>query len=232
MKKGSFKDCVDGLSSVILHDVPEASICLVTGAPGTLKTSFVYTLMANYLKKTKETGLYLSLEQSAEQIVKNMENMGVKKPETLEIMDFASIRKKYRGLEEKINVVSVIEESIDFIKNKNEDFTVFALDSLNALNAFSVEEGRRAMYHFFNGLRERGLTSFIVYEVSSVLSAPEYSSEYFLADAIFELGILEKREDVARYIQVRKLRGSAHSMKKHRIVVDKGTIQIMGPVYV
>ncbi len=231
MKRG-LKDCVRGLGELVQRDIPRKSICLVTGTPGSLKTSFVYTLMANYLRDSDdELGLYLSLEQEAEQIVKGMENLGVEKPENMEVVDLRLVRERYREIEERVEILPIIQEILESFGERGK-LSLFSLDSWNAASAFAAEGVRRASYHFFNALREMGLTSFIVLEIPSMTSVQEYTPEYFLADCIFELGVLEKKEDVVRYFQIRKLRGSGHSMKKHRISVERGGLAILGPVYI
>ena len=80
-------------------------------------------------------------------------------------------------------------------------------------------------------LRESTLTSLIIMETPTLNSLTEYTPEYFLADSIFELGTLEKPDGVTRYLQIKKIRETAHSMRKHRVAMDKGTISILGAVY-
>lgn len=231
-KKIALKSCINGLNKLIEGDIPRNSINLVTGIPGTLKSSFTLCLMGNYLRKCREFGLYLTLEQSAESCVRNMESLGIKKPENLEITDFSSIRKKYREIEKRLDIVKVTEEIIRFYKKREGDgFSLFVLDSLNAFCAFALEPARREFYHFFNMLKESKLTSFIIVETSTMDSLTEYTPEYFLADSILELGALEKPDGVTRYLQIKKIRETAHSMKKHRISVGKGAITVLGPVY-
>lgn len=231
-KKTALKSCLGGLNKLIEQDIPEDSINLITGIPGTLKSSFTLSLMSNYLRKCREFGLYLTLEQSAESCVKNMESMGIKKPENLEITDFSSIRKKYREVEEKLDIVKVAEEIIRFYRKREGDaFTLFALDSLNAFASFALAPARRGFYHFFNVLKDSKLISFVVMETPSMNSLAEYTAEYFLADSIFELGVLEKPDGITRYLQIKKIRETAHSMKKHRISVERGAINVLGPVY-
>ena len=55
---------IDGLEKVLRSEVVPPKIILVTGPPGSLKTSFCYALMSRYLKKTGEFGLYTTLEET------------------------------------------------------------------------------------------------------------------------------------------------------------------------
>src|SRR5207237_688219 len=54
----AFRDAIDGLEKVIRTDITPPKVILVTGPPGSMKTSFCYTLMSRYLKDTGEFGLY------------------------------------------------------------------------------------------------------------------------------------------------------------------------------
>ncbi len=231
-RKISLKTSVRGLDKLIEDDIPKNSINLVTGVPGTLKSTFAISLMCGYLKKRKEFGLYLSLEQSSESCIRNLESIGISKPENLEATDFGSLRRKYRETERKLDVVKVTEEIIRFYKTREGDrFSLFALDSLNAFCSFAIEPARGRLYHFFNTLRESGLTSFVILETPSMNMLTEYTPEYFLADSIFELGVIEKADSITRYLQIKKMRGTAHSMKKHRVSVEQRGISVLGAVY-
>ena len=54
-----FKNSIPGLDKIFRTDVEAPKVVLITGPPGSMKTSFVYTLMSTYLEKTKEFGLYV-----------------------------------------------------------------------------------------------------------------------------------------------------------------------------
>jgi len=128
---------------------------------------------------------------------------------------------------------------INFYKNKYPDLSVFAFDSLNALySVLPPENLRKIMYHFFSMLRDKGLTAFLILETrsrekhSSIWdSDPRETPEFFLADGVIELGMIETMENVKRYIQIRKMRAANHSMKKYQLVVEKDGIHVFGYVY-
>src|SRR5438046_686452 len=67
----AFRDAIDGLEKVIRTDITPPKVILVTGPPGSMKTSFCYTLMSRYLKDTGEFGLYTTLEGSYRQLAGN-----------------------------------------------------------------------------------------------------------------------------------------------------------------
>jgi len=207
-------------------DIKKGSIILVQGAPGTLKSGFVHNILSNYISKHKDYGLYVTLEESEESHIRNMESLGIYKPDKLEIFDYKDIRKEW-GVEE-LDMVKIIKNIIDFYKKKEKNFTFFALDSLNALYSLVNSENlRNESYNLFAMLKESGLTSFIILEKENQSTHPES----YLVDGEIELGILETKNYVKRYIQVKKMRATKHSLKKHQFTVDKDGIWILGPFY-
>jgi KaiC/GvpD/RAD55 family RecA-like ATPase len=130
-------------------------------------------------------------------------------------------------------MVRITEDTIKYYKDElGEKFTVFALDSLNALEAFAVGETRRRSYHFFTMLRDSGLTSFIIQEIPpATVQWRTPTPESFMADGLIELGVVELPGEVIRYLRVKKMRAVEHSMRKHQLVVTKGGLEVLGPIY-
>ena len=87
-----FKDSIPGLDKVFRTDIEAPKVVLVTGPPGSMKTSFCYSLMSTYLEKSKEFGLYVTLEESGESHLRNMGSLGLKVTPNLEISDVTDLR--------------------------------------------------------------------------------------------------------------------------------------------
>ena len=228
------RDTVKGLSEVFRSDIPRGFVILVTGGVGTLKSGFVHDVLSNYLiERENEFGVYATLEETKESHLRNMGSLGIKKPDRLQIFDYQDIRKEWREEEPELDMVRITEDIIKFYKEEQgEKFTVFALDSLNALQALAkVENLRRESYHFFSLLRDSGLTSFIIQETPTFNEGRGSIPESYMADGVIEVGALETPEAVTRYIQVRKMRAVEHSMRKHQLVVTRDGLEVLGPVY-
>jgi KaiC/GvpD/RAD55 family RecA-like ATPase len=162
-----------------------------------------------------------------------MKSLGIKVPERLQIFDYQDMRKEWKKEEPELDMVQIIGDTIKYYKEELGDkFTVFALDSLNALEAFAKGDGRRRSYHFFTMLRESGLTSFIIQEILSVTVQGRMTSpESFMVDGLIELGTVELPGEVIRYLRVKKMRAVEHSMRKHQLVVTKNGLEVLGPIY-
>jgi len=229
------RDTVKGLGEVLKTDISRGHIVLVTGTVGTLKSGFVHQVLSNYLiENESEFGVYATLEEPKESHLRNMNSLGIRKPERLQIFDYQDIRKEWRKEEPELNMVQITDDIIKFYKEEQgEKFTVFALDSLNALQSLAkVENLRRESYHFFAMLRDSGLTSLIIQETPAFLGERrEHVPESFLADGVIDLGTLETPEAVTRYLQIRKMRAAQHSMRKHQLMVTEDGLEVLGPVY-
>ncbi len=230
-----FKNSITGLDKLFNNedDIPGGSVILVSGREGALKSGFVFNIVSNYLAGSNEHGLYATLEETEESLLRNMRSLGIKKLDELHVFDYRDVRLEWE--KEELDMIKVTEGLVDYYKEKYESFTVFALDSLNALYSVSSQINlRKKMYHFFTMLRDKNLTSFLILEKCSFdshyIDCTE-RPEYFLADGIIELGMVEDKENVKRYIQIRKMRGTHHSMEKHQIIVGKEGLSILGSVY-
>jgi KaiC/GvpD/RAD55 family RecA-like ATPase len=231
-----FRDTIDGLNNVFETDIYRGSVILVTGPPGSLKSGFSYNILSKYLENRDEFGMYMTLEETTESHLRNMQSLGITIPDNLLISDYSDIRKRFEGAKvEHPDFLQMIEGVIKFFKNKEGDnFSCFALDSLGALYSLTdTRVGLRAkMYHFFKMLRSYNLISFIVMETPRFSNVPQGTgAEGFLADGIIEMGMIETQHDIMLYMQVQKMRATAHSRKKHLIEITPDGLVILGPVF-
>jgi KaiC/GvpD/RAD55 family RecA-like ATPase len=85
---------VEGFDQYLQPGIPSGSVCLVSGGPGSLKTTFTFTLLYNNMKINKMKGLYISLEQSKESLITNMKKLGMTDidNDALEVADYGTLR--------------------------------------------------------------------------------------------------------------------------------------------
>jgi KaiC/GvpD/RAD55 family RecA-like ATPase len=62
--KTTLRDSIPGLDRIFRSDIEAPKIILVTGPPGSMKTSFCYSVMSNYLQQSDDVGLYVTLEET------------------------------------------------------------------------------------------------------------------------------------------------------------------------
>lgn len=225
-----------GLEKVFKTDITPPAVVLITGPPGSMKTSFCYTIMSRYLEKTNEFGLYTTLEETVQSHVKNMESLGVKLSPNMQISDFTDLREIDRVVDdvEGTDYLKFLEKMILHFKGKYGDkFTILTLDSLGALYSLmeDVTQMRKKMFYFFKMLRDNNLICFMVMERSIGGESQLLGNEGFLVDGIIMLGLDRSRGKLVRYLQVEKMRSCQHSMEKHAIEVSKGGIVVLGPIF-
>jgi KaiC/GvpD/RAD55 family RecA-like ATPase len=230
------EDAIPGLDNIIQSEIFQGSQILVTGGMGTLKSSFVFNALSNYLSRTNEYGIYMTFEEDRASLLRSAKSLGITTTENLFISDYSTLR------EQLISEDSLAEVNIDTIEtiktvlkthldDKGDKLTCFALDSLNALYTFTdTVDIKRKLYHFFSYLRKLGVTSLVVMEETS----PEerlYARESYLVDGVIHLGTFETQGKVARYIEIIKMRAVKHGLEKYQIDVSGEGLKILGTIY-
>ena len=230
-----YRDAIEGLENVFETEIPRKSIILVTGTPGSLKSGFTYNFFSHYLKDSDECGIYVTLEESTESHLRNMESLGIHIPDNLFISDHTDIRKRFEDDRKmKPDLLKLIEGVVNFyVSEKKQKLTCFALDSLNALySMIDTSDLRIKMYHFFQFLRNHNLTSIMISEIPEYGPNLQYhASEGFLVDGLIRMGEVETQQDIMLYLQVKKMRAAVHSRKKHLIEVGRNGLMILGPIF-
>lgn len=230
------RDTIDGLERIFKTDIDRPKVILITGPPGSMKTSFIYALISKYVKKSGEFALYNTLEESVSSHLKNMESLGVELSLNMQVSDFTDLREVDMavGEEGETNYVEFVERMVThFKKTRGDKFTVFALDSLGALYSLmpNKEDMRSKMFYFFKMLRDNALYSFIIMEREPGMDTNLLGNEGFLADGIIHLGLDRSRGKLTRFLQVEKMRACQHSMEKHAIEIGKSGFMVLGPIF-
>ena len=226
-----FIDSIDGLDQVFDSDIPKKSVVIITGGGGTVKSGFTYSLMSNYLEQSGEFGLYIILEQNKQSHLENMGSMGIVSSKNLMISDIGDYRMNYG--DEKIDVIDFIANTVGMYKKRyGEKFSTIALDSLGAMYSLMLTEPhelRRKIYQLFEYLRREGITSFIILENQDHMGGNIRTTgmEEYIADGLIELGMKLNQNDALRYLRVRKMRATKHSMRPHIFKIGDHGIEII-----
>lgn len=228
------RDTVSGLERVLRTDIDVPKVVLVIGPPGSMKTSFCFSVMSKHMASTDQLGVYLTLEETAESHLKNMKSIGIPYAENVVIADFTDIRElEDIGDEDAPDYIALIEKMVKSYKQKHgKSFTMLAIDSLGALYSLMEDDAsvRKSMYHFFKSMRDLGLFTMLIME-GSVMEGRFYSgSEAFLSDGVVYLGMDSTKGKITRFVQVEKMRACEHSMERHAVEVNKGGLQVLGPL--
>jgi len=202
---------IKGFDEELGGGIPEYHIILVSGTPGTMKSSVAYNILYNNIKHEKSVGVYVSLEQSRENLLFQLESLGQHDIDDLNrtSLDMSKIRKEVSMTHDK-PWLDVLKKHLDYLK-ETLNFDLLVIDSLPVLEMISnVEDERAYLFYFFEWLRDLKVTSFIISEISTDPST--VYPEEFLADGIILLTMERVNEvDVHRRIRCVKMRGINHN---------------------
>ena len=221
---------MQGMERVLQSDVRAPYVTMVTGPPGSMKSSFCMTLLSNHLTRTGEFGLYCTVEESVDSLLRGTTSMGLNVPNNLQLTDFTELRRE----NENMDYLKFTRRMIEHFKQQHGDrFTTFVLDSLGAIYSLtSVDEVmRKKMFGFFDFLRSMNLNVFIITERNVGTNAELQGNEGFLADAVINLGMDQRNGKLIRTLQIEKMRHCRHAMEKMAIDVGTNGMVILGPLF-
>jgi KaiC/GvpD/RAD55 family RecA-like ATPase len=229
------KTGVPGFDELIDKGIPRACNILVSGGPGTGKTTFCLQILA-FAASKGERCLYLSFEENKERLMQHMRDYGWN-PDELEskgllmikCLDPFQISRSVEALLASARGELLIDINevapllpVDF----KPDRIVF--DSLSAVAAAFAEkeEGFRVyIEQLFRELGRVGATSFLISEVEQGLTRYSKSGvEEFLADAVVAFYNLRRNNLRINALEIIKIRGAAHQKKvvPFNIISGKG----------
>ncbi len=220
-----YKSYIKGFDEELNGGIPEGHIILVSGTPGTMKSSVAYNILYNNIKFEDSTGVYVSLEQSRENLLFQLKSLGLHDIDDLNltILDMAKIRKEVDMTKEK-PWLDVLKKHLDYLK-ETLNLDLLVIDSLPVVEMISKVENERAyLFYFFEWLRDLNVTTFIISEIST--DPQKVYPEEFLADGIILLTMERVNEvDVHRRIRCVKMRGVNHNTGYFTLEFKEGAFQ-------
>jgi len=202
------KTGIAGLDELLKGGIPSQKHVALYGGPGTGKTSlgfeFIYRGAQN-----GENGIYVTFEESPEDIVGNMKSTFPKMSGVDELVKAGKMEiVKPPKLE--------LEDMVDLLKRKVKTNKVkrLAIDSATMLEmSFKSElEYRRSLFDFLTFLRKLDVTSMMIVESSTPKKEQmRYTLEHFIMDGIINLYAVSRDEKTVRSLEVFKMRGTDHS---------------------
>ena len=216
-----------GLDDLLGGGFPKGKCILVVGSPGAGKT----ILLTQFLKSgalADERGLYVTMDETPEQIKNNLSSFGwnidkLEEDGKLLFLDATMMRqsglRRQSGLllgheeitsEPRMTVRFLVETLSRIIKE--EDIQRIAIDPITSimLRYDQPSRRRRAMLMFFESLTESGCTSLVSTELRTSMLRRAFQLEEFLSQGVVLMHMFVHSGNVIRAIQVEKMRGTAH----------------------
>lgn len=223
------KTYIERFDEQIEGGIPKGSVSLVCGTPGSMKSSFLYSLLYKNALANGLKGLYITLEQDIKSFKQQMNKLGMtEESENLTVVDHMRIDKELGvDMRFEFNSIRKIKCYLDELV-KQREFDLIALDPLNALYSLTtIKNPRREIYHFFAELREIGATSFLISEIHQGDNKySKYGVEDFLADAIIHLDCRREKDMLERYIGVLKMRSTNQNLQYFPLFYNKNGFTI------
>ncbi len=219
--KPRIKTYIQGLDEQLNGGVPVGHVCLVSGMPGTMKSSVTYSILHNNAKHGGKKGLYISLEQGRDSLIEHMDGLGMPNEEVdglVNIVDIGYLRLNMDTSSEQQSWMRIFKMYAENLHVSNE-YEILICDSLPVLELLADVDNRRAeLFHFFGWLRELGVTTFLIAEASD--QANVVHDEDFLADGIIRLRKEQMGYDVSRQIVIDKMRTTKHNTGYFSLMLD------------
>ena len=226
---------VEGLDEVLGGGLPTGHVILVSGLPGTMKSSLSYAILHGNARERSANGLYVSLEQTRKSLEAQMAAMGFDLEAIrgdVHILDVGTIQKEV-GKSATKPWMEFLHRTLQ-TKKDIDGIGLVVIDSLEALEVLARFQDLRAdLFQFFEWLRDLGGTTLILAEAApeapwlGMEPNPSRRDEAFLADGIIELKMHQISDvDVQRRLRVVKMRGSNHKTGFHALVFEDGRFQV------
>lgn len=220
---------IEGFDEMLGGGIPRGSVVLVCGTPGTMKTSLAFHMMYSNVKANGSKGLYISLEESHEDLKAAMQDLGMSGIDDMElyILDVSKIRLEHKEEETSKNWLDILTTYIDQRVKVNK-FDLVVIDSMAALYSLShMDNPRRELFHFFGFLKTLSATTFLVSEMSHGSDRYGTYDEDFLCDGILFLKLFEAGiSDVQLRVRCVKMRRTKHEKGYYRLLLSEKGFQI------
>ena len=226
---GRVKTYIQGFDDKLSGGIPEGSVVLVAGEPGTLKSTAVYYIMYNNAMKENRPGVFISLEQGRDSFVRHLRGMGID-PKDVEdkvsIVDLGVIRKNLEGMANR-TWLDIFKMYAQNMKNAT-DCGILAIDSLPVLEVMArFQSPREDIFQLFEWLKGLKSTTFIISEMTAGELCYGKHGEEFIADGIIHVK-MECVDDanIQRRIRCVKMRSAAHSPNYYLLMFQNGAFQV------
>ncbi len=227
---------IPGLDDLIEGGFPANTVNLVAGPSGSAKSLFGMQFIHSGAKDNNEVGIYLTLEESKENIERAMRCFSIdvdkyEKNGSMILVDVGKIRRKLRKEDDIKKGIVGFAKLQNFLENflKSTQAKRLVLDSITAAGLFYKENEilRQELFAFTSFLQNMEITSLLVTEsMNESGDVTRYGVEQFIADSFITLGLERISGELRRSITIRKMRFTKHDTGVHPLLITNNGIVI------
>ena len=212
---------IPGLDKVMGGGFEKGSVTIIGGGAGSGKSILCMQFLINGILKYKETGIYITFEESRDKIIKHMSGFGwpikqLIKDQKLEIIEYSP------GQVAKLlsEGGGAIDAAIEKLKAKR-----LVIDSLTAFTLLHKDDLSKieSSLNLFSMMRQWECTALLIAESDPDPESHKSTVMEFEVDGVILLYNIRKGDVRERALEILKLRGIHHSTKIFPIkVLDTG----------
>lgn len=216
---------VDGLDGVLNGGIARNATVLVGGNPGTGKSILSMQYLYEGVRQYDERGIYLSFEETADDIAQAAESIGF--DDWRDLVDRGEIVVyDKRDLLDADDFSATFDMVLEYVAV--EGYSRLVMDSFTMFSMFFDTERERRTYllRFVDILKESGLTSLLIAEQGAIFPETQVDLENFLTDGNIYLAQIPTNADVNRYIWVAKMRKQDFDNEVFPMDIGQGGITV------
>jgi circadian clock protein KaiC len=221
---------IHGLDELTLGGLPRNRTCLVCGAAGCGKTTLAMEFLVRGALEYDEPGLFVSFEESAEELTQNFASMGfdlnaLQAQEKLSL-DFVHLERseiRETGEFDLDGLFVRLGFGIDSIGAKR-----VVLDTIEVLFSALPNETilRAELRRLFRWLKQKGVTAIVTGEKGEK-TLTRHGLEEYVADCVIFLDHRIQEQLSTRRLRIVKYRGSTHGSDEYPFLIGSRGISVL-----
>jgi len=229
------KTGIPGMDEILNGGFPKRNVVLLAGGPGTGKTIFGMQYLWAGISQYDEPGIYVALEEHPVQVRINMEQFGWDVRSYEENGKFAIVDGFTAGIGEAakrekyvVRAPDDVQALVDVIRAAIRDIGAerVVVDSVTTLYLTKPVVARNTVLQIKKVLSGMGCTAILVSQVSVTDRGFGGPGVEHAADGIIRLDLEEIKGELQRSLIVWKMRGTAHSMRRHPFEITSNGIRV------
>lgn len=219
------KTGIGGLDGILKGGFPKNRTIMVTGGPGSAKTTFSMQFLCNGAREFNEPGIYVTLGERPEDIMENLAwfDFGIE--------DLVS-QKKIAFLDLSI-AAGAKKTDVEILRNtlaatvRDIGAKRIVIDSITAMMiSLGTDEIREKLTTFSNFSSDFKCTTFLISEMPvGKKSISVFGIEEFAVDGVIILHHMQQGDVRIRGIEVLKMRGTDHGNRIYPLTFGKGGLE-------